>query len=1189
MIPALVCCGFGGLGASGSSLGRDRRPIRWVRRLVAVAVLILLAGGYLAYRHLTSPECIRACAEDYLAEWTRADVSIASARFGLFDGLRLKNVRIAVPASAAPAAPACSQPDRTVFFAPELHLRHELLALLTGRLVISQIVAVEPTFRIVKDPRDGRFNWQRLFGGPRRRTGSTMRPRIRLRDARVILSRADAPSQAKTLVLSVLGEPEATRPDVYRFDWAQRSREGRRGRMLVDLSTLRIQAVEGGLPAMPVEAALLVVPERLAAVERWLALLGLTGQMTAEDFVLDPKHRSQITLNLRDVSLSIPLDSREASAPPEQRFLRFEQVGGAIRYDGQSLALDLGGRFHTGRFRIVGSSTGKLSAASSIGDVGFALRVTCHSLRLPEYDHVAHPAEARFIERWGKLRAFFRDFDPHGVVDLELRLVKAEGREYGVVLDTGTLIPRGANACYRRFAYRLDELSGRVEFTRRGVVLNNLTGRHGPARVTINGRIHELNRQTPVELEIEAADVPLDESLYRALPERYQRVWRQFTPSGRANVFVRLDRGPGSDDRAAPWQTIVVAGLRDVRARYVRVPYPIERIHGQLRIGPSGMEIEQLRGRNGQASIVIDGTARWDDAGRLGLDLTLEADDLPVDDELAAALPPQVGQILGSFQVDGSVKLSGRIFREPEASDTDYEMRLWLDDLTLRHRALPWPITDVTGLITIDPEQLTVIDVQGWRDQTAVNVSGTVRWRRQPPQARIVLTTGQFDLDQALRDALPERFRQAWSLLQPKGKISLTTRIEYPGPGGVPRPTHQTVIEALGDEVTYAKFPLALQDVRGRIVLTDRQIRLEEITARHGQAELNLDGRFDLAGPDRQATLRIEARNMTFGQALYEALPWRMRRVWRACQPEGTFDLLLDRLTYRRLGDQSPEWRFDGCLSMRDGRLKIGLPCTHLTGSIRGTGQARGRGEGFGIDARLQVASATVRGYDLRNVSARLRKPASSSLVTLDDFSAQAYGGMILGSCQVVFGRRGTKYALTLVADDIELASFLNATRKGQPKRTDLAGRVRANLFLSGTVGDLSSRRGGGQIRIDRARMARLPLILSVLRAANLTEQDGSSAQDAAFEFYLIADRLKFEQITLRGPGFRILGAGWVYTPTRQMDLTLVAGHPEAWPEVPFLSELLEGAAGELVQVSLTGTPDHPSFRVRSLRGTRRR
>lgn len=63
-----------------------------------------------------------------------------------------------------------------------------------------------------------------------------------------------------------------------------------------------------------------------------------------------------------------------------------------------------------------------------------------------------------------------------------------------------------------------------------------------------------------------------------------------------------------------------------------------------------------------------------------------------------------------------------------------------------------------------------------------------------------------------------------------------------------------------------------------------------------------------------------------------------------------------------------------------------------------------------------------------------------------------------------------------------------------------------------------------------------------------------------------------------------MIGAGEIAPRDGALDLTLVAVTPREWVKVPVLTEFLEGASRELVEISVRGTLAEPNIATRPLR-----
>ena len=71
---------------------RTKPPNELRRRMVIIALVILIGGSALAYRHFTDPERIRVIVEAQLQRYAPGLVSVGSAEFSLFQGTVIHDV-----------------------------------------------------------------------------------------------------------------------------------------------------------------------------------------------------------------------------------------------------------------------------------------------------------------------------------------------------------------------------------------------------------------------------------------------------------------------------------------------------------------------------------------------------------------------------------------------------------------------------------------------------------------------------------------------------------------------------------------------------------------------------------------------------------------------------------------------------------------------------------------------------------------------------------------------------------------------------------------------------------------------------------------------------------------------------------------------------------------------------------------
>ena len=160
---------------------RRRRLWRYVsgrRRRIglgAFAFLVLLAYGYWS---VTNDARTQEQVAGYLSRLTGGQVKIDHARFSLFGGIRVRNLRLFL-----------EDDDEVPYFqAPQVLLSHRPSGLLRGRIEPTEIVCVRPRVRLVEDVLTKKLNVEKMFPLARHAGGlgsGARLPAIRLREGKL--------------------------------------------------------------------------------------------------------------------------------------------------------------------------------------------------------------------------------------------------------------------------------------------------------------------------------------------------------------------------------------------------------------------------------------------------------------------------------------------------------------------------------------------------------------------------------------------------------------------------------------------------------------------------------------------------------------------------------------------------------------------------------------------------------------------------------------------------------------------------------------------------------------------------------------------------------------------------------------------------------------------------------------------
>ncbi len=1152
-------------------------------------MLGLILAGAITYHVLTDEVRLRGYAEHWLAHFTGGQVKVEQVRLSLFRGLSLVGVTVALPPGTRFDPHDDSLEARTIFRSSTVLLHLRPLSLITGKLVVPEVVAINPELTLVHRLPDGLGNWELMF---RQRAeteplGKARLPVIRLYNIRFRHVRLDEFGRSGGIPEPIwaVAQPRVDRPEIYdlkitRFISSADAAE-MTGHFQIDMHTL---ACSGSLPILSLDEAVFPAsPE----IHRWFKVLNLRGYVRPDAIQFDPTSGAKATLSLHGAGLSLPTDDTE-QARPQDRYVQLSDLAGTLHFDGQTARAELTGRFRQSRLQLKGEMVLATGQASGLDAMGFDLEIKVETIPMPRDDTEAEPAEFRFVRRWTRLRKMIEKYDIIGPVDLSLRIRKEAEPGADVEIVTGTLAARGASASYNQFPYRVSNLSGAVHFHPDGrIQLDRIGGDHDAGRIEVNGWIDGWGVHSACTLDITGTNIVLDDDLLNGLSERNQELCRLFNLQARMNLGVRLRRAAAQkEEDEHPWQAAIDVQFLDGSVSFVSFPYTLDRLTGRMRVEEGRFEIEQLTARHGTAMVRAHGTAQRVDGRPTDLDLRLEAKGLALDAALVKALPATAAEMYARFQPAGTIDVNGRVFTAPEDSAIRY-------DLAIALNKVEWSLPDggpridrTNGAVRVVPDRLVIESLTGRFGDADITFAGWLNLHDS--LFSLNASSDRLPLDRLLYDALPVGVRAVWDMFEPGGAIALDFRCariaNATQPADEPILDYEAIIQPRDAEATYREFPLPLKQINGHLTVRPGQVVIDKLDARHEECPIHLAGRIEWSTTQTDIQLALRAEGLLFDESLRQAVPWRIRRMWNDLRPQGSVDLDLDRLSISLRPEQPAELFWGGSITLHDCALNLGPALTDINGWLSGQTSVGARPA---IAADLALSRMRVDGRELTDATARIEREAGSPLMNIRRIMGQFYNGTLLGEAEVDFSADVPKYGLSLSCRDISLQKFLNARLAADEKPIEIEGRVEGTLSLTGRLGNPRGRRGGGSVFIGEAQMFKVPLMLTILQVIHLAVDDDNAFHDATAKFMVDGDELILEEIDLRGKSFSMIGAGRVRIPTLALNLTLLVGSPLELPRLAVLSELVEGIARELVEVHVNGTLDQPVFRTEIIRSVK--
>jgi len=1150
-------------------LPRRRRHWRYVsprRRTAGLVILAVLTVAMFAYVYLplALAAWTREAAARYLASFTAGRVEVRGASFSVFGGLELQGVRVDVP-----NAP----PSQRFFQADTVVLRHRPWSLFTeGRLDVREIVCISPTLTLDFDAQKGRYAAMDLLDALRRHrlnvdaAGIESLPVVSIRDVTV-------QSLTGQLHLDITMVPDG--PGRYRIA-VEEDRVGGgariRGTLSLDLTSGKLD-LSGEMPIPNIDG---VLPDQYV---RWRRRYALDGKVL--------------------------LKSRPAAGGPARQVLEATLAGGSLQLPAAEGGLDLTGVsgklvFDSNEVRVVelagaipqaGGATFRMSGryGGYDPDSPFELEATVRGMSLPRRGGVAGWIE-EFLDHLRQM------LQPAGQLDVLASVRRGAG---GRIEAHGSAVPRGMSVTYRNFPYPLEEVTGTIEFDPGEIRLRDVSGRHGEGRMVLNGRV-DLTKPWCYDLTVAAEGAVLDGALRAALPAEPREVWDKLAPTGRGGATVRVWR----DGRGTPERTDVRLAMDGrTSAAYCGFPYRLEALRGTVRIAGSQAELEDVRGRHGAMTCRLRGTVGGVGAGAAQTNLAIDANDVPLDDELIAAIGGEMGRAARTLRMAGMARHVRVRLRQNPGEKLDYRVEADLDGSSFRPEVLPYAVGDANGTIAVVPGRVVIDRLAGRHGETPVRVDGQVLLDGNRPGVDLRIAARSVRLDEELLTALPPAARRIWRTVQPAGLADVEMAIQDNMPGSRRRFDYRLTLDARGMSIRHEAFPYPLRGLTGRVVAVPGRVTLTGLTASHGAMRLTASGVLTADANGEDARLSVGGSSVPIDAEFLAAMPGALAPLAKRFRPGGTCDLDLAEIHVSQpsrddanggagpggTAQSAPSsraaagatWALRGTVACRDAVIDLGQGHKTFSGSLRG--QASQGPGGLAIDAQVALDSVTVAQQKLTHAAGRLVKDRAAQIVRLVDLTARAHGGRAAGFAEIRLAEP-LEYGVSLTVEDVDLAELFQAALEGETKPADVKGRLAGTIQLTATPGAKPAVRATGILRISDAKLYKLPVLLSLLHVLFLALPGDSAFSEGNVSYRLADNTLTFEEIFLRGPGMSIVGSGTLDLASEALRLNFLAGPPRKLPRIASVEALLEGIAREIAEIHVRGTLRKPQMRTVPLR-----
>lgn len=766
------------------------------------------------------------------------------------------------------------------------------------------------------------------------------------------------------------------------------------------------------------------------------------------------------------------------------------------------------------------------------------------------------------------------------------------------------------------------------------LVIERLEGKCGPAAVVLALNRAGWSANAPLAGVAKVVGLALGDRLRTSLPESCARVWQRFKPVGTVDAEVRFTF---DGENLTPVLSANCRGISLTDAE--KFPYPLEQTTGHVEYHPAGngaadrlhldltgvgggrpvkieAELSHLaphepEGVTTDTGVALDGAAqrasthaagyrgvRYARAKRaapshpLGY-VKITGADIPIHDQLIAALPEKARLFTQSLQAEGAIDFLFRAeWKELSQPQAGVTMEIQLKDCRIQYLPFPYPLHHVQGLATASNWHWTLHDMEGrgGNDSTVVKCRGESIPSGKGYQTDLMFEATNVPLDDNLKLALSPAGQQAWDELRPQGFVNFTAHVTRQ-PDQL-KPAIEVALRPHKRMVSLEPrlFPYRFDQVDGVAHYKDGRVDVQKLSGQHDRTEYSAESCNWQVGPD--GSWQFELKNVSVDRLsvtrdLLVALPPALQSTLERLQPAGSFDIHNSSLSFFKLPQSdgmTAAW--DVNLECQQAALQGGVPLRGITGGMRLAGRSDGR-SAF-VAGELALDSLLCKDMQLTNVRGPLWANSSQCLLgepacqQLNQpprrLTADAYGGSLATNVELIHDNNPS-YKLDVHLGGANLARFANE-RLGGPN--DMNGTVSGKLLVSGMCSSTQTLRGTGELHVVDANIYELPPLVAMLKVLSNRTPNSTAFNRCDMQFSIEGEHIHFQQLNLLGDALSLYGNGESDF-NRRLDLVFYTLIGPADLPIPFWKTIAGHVSQQGLQLKVVGTFDHPETERKAL------
>ena len=382
------------------------------------------------------------------------------------------------------------------------------------------------------------------------------------------------------------------------------------------------------------------------------------------------------------------------------------------------------------------------------------------------------------------LEKLWRDFQPHGSVDIDARFV-FNGQQWTPDVQ---LKCRDVAFRFHKFPYPLQRGSGKLHMKGKNLTMQ-LVAHTGAEPVHIRGKLQDIGPQAIGWVELKSKRQPVDDKLLAALPPDGAEMIQRLRGAGHFGFTAKLWRNQPLERFHHEYKI----DLQNCSVRFDRFPYPLRNVTGKIDVVDGHWTFYDLESADSRRYVSGGGNKqRPQDGGELLLNFV--ATNVTLDDQLRSALEPSLQNLWDQLDPRGTLdKIKVDVRHLPGRSSADLIVRLEKDvrgglrrvsgtrlkteSISIRPEFFPYKFEKLGGVATYVSQQRRVKfeSLRAEHKATKLSSGGYVDLNENGGWTFRMLNASvdRLVLDHDLKLALPDALRTALADLNPTGPMNL--------------------------------------------------------------------------------------------------------------------------------------------------------------------------------------------------------------------------------------------------------------------------------------------------------------------------------------------------------------------------------------------------------------------------------